>query len=569
MKKRIWLAAAGAATLALLFRNRRQLVRRLLDLPPAPYDVRVSRNLQVPTGDGLTLATDHYAPATAGSFPTILIRTPYGRRVSAAFSARRFAAYGYHVLAQDVRGRFGSDGEFAPFLHEAADGEATLDWLAEQPWYNGVLGMWGQSYVGYVQWALATARPEAVDALCVIIASSRGTATGEGQGGFHFELALRWMILLDALNSLTGRGRAWAPWRTLWRLLPPGQNRVVQPALTHLPLQELDRLTTGMEFSHYRQSLQAKPPPQWVETDRRPLLSRVTAPVHLVGGWYDFMLPDLLGDYAALRAAGRCPHLTIGPWHHVAWGLRGVSMRLGLEWFEAHLKGDKAGLRDQPVRVYVMGADEWRDLPLWPPPATPIRHYLREAAGLAQSPPPPAVPPDHYRYDPADPTPAVGGTRFLEGAGPRDNRVLEARSDVLTYTSPPLTEAVNVIGPVRAELFVDSTLPYADFFARLCDVDRSGRSLNLCDGLYRVEPGKGTRQPDGTLRLEVDMGATAHRFRRGHRIRLQISSGAHPRYLRNLGTGRPLETATEMRAATQTIYHDAAHPAALILPLVS
>ncbi|MCP4594133.1 MAG: CocE/NonD family hydrolase, partial [bacterium] len=191
-------------------------------------------------------------------------------------------------------------------------------------------------------------------------------------------------------------------------------------------------------------------------------------------------------------------------------------------------------------------------------------------ARLATESPPAESSPDHYVYDPADPTPATGGP-FLgrRGAGPQDNRALEARPDVLCYTTPPLQHDVDVIGPVRTELYVRSSLAHTDFFARLCDVEPDGRSINVCDGLFRVEPGKGEPQPDGSLRIEIDMWATAYRFRTGHRLRLQVSSGAHPRWSRNLGTGEPLATGTLLAVAEQAIYHDADHPSALVLPLSS
>jgi putative CocE/NonD family hydrolase len=454
-------------------------------------------------------------------------------------------------------------------MNEVADGEATLDWLAQQPWHNGVLGMWGPSYVGYVQWAAATARPDAFQALCPIVASSRGAFTGDDQDGFPFELVLRWMVLLDALNSLTGRERAWEPWRGLWRIFPFGQTRLVRPAFNHLPLQELDRLLVGREVPHYRRALQPAPPALWAETDRRPLLDAVEAPVHLIGGWYDFMLDDLLADCETLRAAGHEPYLTVGPWHHLDNRLRGISLRLGLAWFDTHLKGRRERISEEPVRLYMLGADRWRNFSSWPPPASCTRYYLQEAGALARALPPANSRPDQYHYDPTDPTPAVGGARFIEGAGQVDNSKLEARPDVLTYTSLPLTRPLEIAGPVRAELFVRSSLAHTDFFARLCDVDPSGRSLNLCDGLYRVEPGKGEPQADGSLRLEVKMSATAHQFRAGHRIRLQLSSGAHPRHARNLGTGAPRAEATQMRVALQTIYHDEAHPSTLVLPVIN
>jgi putative CocE/NonD family hydrolase len=179
-------------------------------------------------------------------------------------------------------------------------------------------------------------------------------------------------------------------------------------------------------------------------------------------------------------------------------------------------------------------------------------------------------PPDSYRYDPADPTPAVGGALLaFQGAGPQDNCRLEARTDVLCYTTPSLERDLDVIGLVRLELFAWSSLGRTDFFGRLCDVYPDGRSTNICDGLFRVEPGRGQAQPDGTLRIEIDMWATAHRFRRGHRLRLQVSSGAHPRWSRNLGTGEAVATGVRMKVAEQTVYHDAAHPSALVLPVAS
>ena len=219
-----------------------------------------------------------------------------------------------------------------------------------------------------------------------------------------------------------------------------------------------------------------------------------------------------------------------------------------------------------PVRL---GADEWREFDAWPPPAEETRYHLHSDGGLSSEAAPAGSSPDRYRYDPADPTPAVGGPLFgLSGKrGAVDNRELESRSDVLVYTTAPLQRDVEIIGPVRLELYARSSLEHADFFGRLCDVHPDGKSINVCDGLFRLEPGRGEQQPDGSSRIEIDMWATAYRFRRGHSIRLQVSSGAHPHWNRNLGTGEPTATATTMVAAEQTIYHDREHPSAVILPV--
>jgi putative CocE/NonD family hydrolase len=304
--------------------------------------------------------------------------------------------------------------------------------------------------------------------------------------------------------------------------------------------------------------------------DHRDAVSRVTAPVHLVGGWYDYYLRGLLRDYHALVATGHRPYLTIGPWYHGQPEGLLAGLRAGLAWFDAHLKGQRAALREDPVRIRVMGQETWRDLDAFPPPVRLVRYYLHPAGGLSTGPPPPGGAPDSYRYDPADPTPAVGGALLaLRGAGARDNRALEARPDVLCYTTEPLARDVEVAGLVRLELFARSSLAHTDFFGRLCDVAPDGRSTNVCDGLVRVAPGSDARQADGSLRLEIDLWATAYRFLEGHRLRLQVSSGAHPRWSRNLGTGESLTSGVGMAPADQAIYHDATYPSAIVLPVVN
>ncbi len=339
-------------------------------------------------------------------------------------------------------------------------------------------------------------------------------------------------------------------------------------------------VAVGHPVSFYREWL-AHPSaddPYWQRLNHDPGVPHATTAAHLVSGWYDLFLRELLADYAALKAAGRAPYLTIGPWAHTDLRLMAAALREGIAWFDAHLKEDRHRLRARPVRIYVMGADReaWRELDSWPPPAQETRYYLHANGRLSTEAPAADSPPDNYRYDPADPTPSVGGPLLMIPSGPMDNRALEARPDVLTYTTPPLASDVEVIGPVRLELYARSSLAHTDFFGRLCDVHPDGRSINVCDGLFRVEPAASnlakvlepSQGSDGILRIEVDMWATAHRFRQGHRIRLQVSSGAHPRWARNLGTGEPIASGTRMLVAGQTIYHGSAHPSALVLPVV-
>ena len=555
-----------------LYRRRWWGLARLLGLPSARYAVRLTQSLAVPMPDGVVLRADHYYPRDPGSFPTILIRSPYGRgtdlpaplgwpfRVLGAL----LAACGYHVLIQTTRGRFDSGGTFDPGMDEGDDGRATLAWIAAQPWFNGALGTWGPSYLGFTQWALAVDAPPYLKALVPASTSSRLGALIHADGALALDLALRWIFFLEALDT-AGR---WTGLHALYRVRPANQARALAPAFSHLPLGEADAIAFGRPVAYGRAWLAAggAQDPSRERSDHRAGVARVTAPVLLLSGWYDFMLSELLADYALLQAAGRPPRLVIGPWAHTDMFLGLTNLREGLRWFETYLKG-VAPRPSSPVRLFVLGARRWRNLETWPPPAHATRLFLQGGAGLAPDPAPAATPPDSYRYDPADPTPAVGGALLFPPAGPRDNRDLEARPDVLCYTTAPLAADLEVIGPVTLELYVCSDREHTDFFGRVCDVHPGGLSVNICDGLFRVAPGRGTPQPDGSLRLVIALGATAVCFRRGHRIRLQVSSGAHPRWSRNLGTGDPPFAGTGMVVATQTIYHDRAHPAALVLPV--
>jgi putative CocE/NonD family hydrolase len=553
---------------------RRSLLARLLKLPPPRYGVSVQRDIAVPAPGSVHLFTDHYAPKAAGDFPTILIRTPYGRGKEvfmgggyalAELPAQRFAERGYHVIVQGARGCYESEGEFSPHANEAADGEAAVNWIARQPWFNGVLATWGPSYLGYMQWATAARAAASLSGMVIMIASSENFGVTHPDRAFGLETRLRWSQGMFEQSEIH---RA-SLWKKLAHRFFGGSEKRLKAAYYHLPLLEADAVAVGQPVSLYREVLSRPQPgdPYWTARNHSFAVADVAAPIHLIGGWYDYYLRGLLADYRSLRIAGRNPYLTIGPWNHAnAKGMM-TGLRQGIDWFDAHLKGDDR-LRKKPVRIYVMGSDEWRELDDFPPAAEPTRYYLHEKAVLAADTPPVTSPPDHYRYDPADPTPAVGGALLaFKGAGPQDNRPLEARSDVLCYTSRPVERGLEIIGPVRLELFIRSSLAHTDFFGRLCDVSADGRSTNICDGLVRIELGVGEAQPDGTLRIEVDLWATAHRFRHGNRLRLQVSSGAHPRWSRNLGNVESLATGTSTAVADQTVYHDASHPSALLLPV--
>lgn len=580
--------ALGLLSLALaglgLYRFRRQFLRYWLRLSPIKENVVVQQGIRIPMPDGVELVADLYRPASERLFPTILIRTPYGRGTSAgpvglapAFIAQRFAERGYNVLIQDVRGRFDSKGEFVPFVHEANDGLATLRWIERQPWFNGVLGMWGPSYLGYTQWAVAGSAPLYLKALVPMISGSGLPLMGLRDRAFALDTLLRWILDLEDMEQATG----WAGFRWARFLRQEGRLR---RGFDHLPLAQADQQVVGHAVPFFQEWLHptSAQVDAWRNMDCRPKLGKVTAAVHLVGGWYDILLRETLDDYQLLRQSGRQPYLTIGPWTHLDLAGTWEGLRQGLAWFDAFLKGDRRALREKPVQVYLLGADRWRELSVWPPASKPRTLFLSAAApalekkpgharGGSLQPQPPSAEeaPEVYIYDPHNPTPAVGGAMMNLQAGPRDNRLLERRPDVLIYTSEPLTADLEVMGVPRLTLFVRSNRAHTDFFARLCDVYPDGRSINITDGFFRVEPGYGELQPDGTLRLELELWPTAVCFRAGHRLRLQISSGAHPRWNRNLGTGEPFAEGVTMVTAEQRVFHDAAHPSALSLPVVN
>jgi len=457
------------------------------------------------------------------------------------------------VIIQATRGRLDSDGDFVPLARERDDGQDTLSWVAEQPWCDGRIGMFGGSYMGYTQWAAAAGAPGVLKAIVPHITSTHGRDWVYPGGAFAFDARLRWAGTIHMLDH----GQA---------LRDAERERRYAAAFRHLPVIEADAIAFGRPTPFYRDWLSHPPDsPFWQAHDQSNALA-AAPPAHLIGGWYDYMLHGQLQDYAALRAAGQTPYLTIGPWTHGSIGSMATGMRESLTWLNAHLKDQRADLRTKPVHIFVMNAG-WRDFDHWPPPAQTQRLYLCNNGVLGDLPAETSTP-DHFRYDPADPTPMIGGPLLSPPNGPQDQRPLEARRDILVYTSPPLTATMPVIGPVRLELFAHSSLAYTDFVGRLCVVKRNGSSINLCDGLVRVSPGS-CEELAGIWRIVIDMWATAYRFQAGEQIRLHLASGAHPRWSRNLGRGGPIGTETAMQSAEQTIYHDRAHPSALVLPCVS
>ena len=529
------------------------------------YDVKVERDLVVTAHDGVKLMTDVYHPIGLERGAVIVERSGYGRALMSAL-AEAFAARGYHYVLQTVRGIDGSGGEHDVF-QEPADGRAIAAWIDEQPWFDGNLGVNGASYMGFTAYSLASTRPPNLKAMCVSVFGSDRRFAWLSGGSMAWELVLGWNVLQ-------------------WRLAQSGVARTMEEAAAgdglrltgfddaflHLPMGEAGKLMTGEDVRLLNQVLEHSEPgdPFWDPLVFTGMLDGFDVPLCLIDNWHDYQLPRTIDDYQILAASNAAPHrLVLRPGAHAGEGDFDANayIEVPLAWFDTHLRGIPGRVPAEPVTFTVTGdGRETRDVESWPPPHTPTPWYLHADGRLSTSPSDDESDGrDAYRYDPNDPTPSFGGIGLFTG-GMVDNRELEARDDVLVYTSDVLEEALEIVGPVHADLVVGSSLDHTDFFVRLCDVHPNEQSYNVCDGLQRFRPADIVRRDDGTFTARVRLWDTAYRFGKGHRVRVQVSSGAHPVYVRNLGTGDPLLTATTWRVAEQAVFHDRARASAVVLP---
>ena len=540
---------AGRA--AKLPRHVRFLTRRSRKGLPAPAcRVTLERGIRIPMPDGTHQLADRYIPQAGGPCPTLLVRTPYGRGFPYDFMyGGLFAEQGYHVLLQSTRGTGGSGGTCEPFTDEAADAHATMAWLRGQPWFNGSLATIGASYLGFTQWALASDPPPELKAMIVQVSGDDFYGFIYPGGAFAMEATL------TGVAAMLSQDRGFRAF----------MSAVLRLVLTHRKVWRTVPLVPGYERAFgkrvgYLEDWLAHPAardPYWAPRRADPDIES-TPPVHLLGGWYDVLLDQTLDSYRRVRQAGRTVRLVVGPWNHTSGFSKAMPIIAAeaLAWLRAQLTGTGEAPGPTPVRVHVGeigGPGQWRDLADWPPPGAVEQSWHLHADGTLTDVPGEGM--SSFRYDPGDPTPSVGGPRMdSNGFGPKDNRKLEARDDVLTFTGPLIGAPQEVIGPVSLRLRVRGRSPYFDVFARLCDVDAQGASWNICDGLLRLD-GSRPADLDGWTEIEVAMSATAHRFAAGHRLRVQVSGGAHPRWARNTGTAVQIATATSLVPVDIEISH--------------
>ncbi|MGW4484469.1 CocE/NonD family hydrolase [Amycolatopsis sp. NPDC004368] len=530
----------------------------LLGLPKAEGPAPVAtKGLRIPMPDGVHLVADRYAPAGLRSGPVVLIRTPYGRTGPlAALFGSVFARQGLQTVVQSTRGTFGSEGEFRPFHLEREDGIATAEWLREQPWCDGRLATAGASYLGHTQWALGPYLDPPLEAMALAVTASEFVTTFYPGGVLAADNMVSW-------SSMIGRQEE------RFAALPnPLQARRTRQAMGHLPINAADVAAIGKQVLFLRDVTTHAEPGDgyWAMSDHSAEVAGLSVPVSMVTGWYDLFITGQLRDFRTLQDAGRAPRITIGPWAHGDPASLRVTVQDQIGFLRAHLLGDRAQLQRSPVRLYLQQAATWLDFDVWPPESTATDSHLRPIGGLGEVADAGARP-TTFTYDPADPTPAVGGPLLTGKNKQQDNKVVEARDDVLVFTGEPLIADLDVIGEVSATVFVRTELGHADVYVRICDVDQNGRSANVTDGILRLRPGAPESDGDGIVTAQVTLDPTAYRFRRGHRLRVQVAGGAFPRFARNHGTGEPVASAVDGKPNRFEIFHDAAHPSRVTLPV--
>jgi len=529
---------------------------------PARYSVSPARQMEFTTSDGVALAADVYHPIGLKRSPTILVRIPLTdtvwNRVRTTSIARFWAARGYTIVMQGTRGRYHSGGVFEPLSHEREDGIETMRWLQHQPWYNGKVATWGGSAFGQTQWAIADQHDPGVGAFFVQIASSHFYTVFHPGGAFALESGLYW-----ALNSNGPRDR-------------DVDMAALDRGAKAFPTLMADN-AAGAQVPFFDTWVQAaRDSAYWRNADGEDRARHASAPMLLLGGWYDPFLPTMLQDFADLSAenASRDTRLIIGPYAHareIVWPgaklaepYRRASVAPALAWFDSRLAVTTAALRMPRVRIFVLGENVWRDENEWPLARTNFTSlYLREGGRLLNEASQDRDAHDHYLYDPRNPVPTLGGAMIGPRGGVARQAPIGTRADVLSFVTPVLEKPVEITGPVRAVLWVATDAPSTDFTAKLSDVYPDGAAYNLVDGILRREYARGAK-----TRIEIELGPISVLVPPGHRLRLDVSSSNHPRFDRNPNTGERAATATQTIVANQTLWRGAGAASEIVLPII-
>jgi uncharacterized protein len=562
------------------------------------YAVIFERNVTMKTRDGVTLYADIYHPKADGQFPVLLQRTPYDKNGGFSFGLDA-ASRGYVAVIQDVRGRYTSEGEWYTFRHESEDGFDTVEWAAALPYSNGKVGMWGGSYVGATQMLAAIAHPPHLAGICPVVTASNYHENWTYQGG-----ALEQWFDESWTSGLSQN--------TLDRQVAKATDATKgdsQLPLASYPLFNFSDLRTSdltASLAPYFLDWLAHPAydDYWKRVAIEEHYPEINVPVLTIAAWYDIFQAGSLANYVGLKAhagseaARRGQHLLVTVGGHAGNGRKIGDVDFGaaaaefdeneitLSWYDYLFKGVQNEFAQKPVKIFVMGSNQWRQEDDWPLARARNTKYFLHSQGKANtangngslsSEAPHSEPADRFVYDPANPVPTIGGLLCCDSKhlqpGARDQRPAEARDDVLVYSTPAFSRDMEVTGPVTLELYAESSAVDTDFTAKLVDVGPDGFARNLNDGIIRARYRDSRERadllkPGQVYKFTIDLWSTSNVFLKGHALRLEISSSNFPRFDRNLNTAEQPESGQKFISATNVIYHDARHPSALILPVV-
>lgn len=561
-------------------------------------EIRIVRQVAIPMRDGTILYADIYRPAKPGKYAVIVTRTPYGLQRDNVHHERmtKFAQNGYIGIVQDVRGRYESDGKWDPFRDEANDGHDTIEWIAKQDFSNGKIATQGGSYLGHNQWAAASQSPPSLDAIFPSVASTNLYANWITMGGaFRLSFNYGWGVV-----RMPNRIMLPQYWHTA--AYTP-EELTYDNILMHLPLKDGDLESAGYAVQHYRDWVKHESYDEyWKSISDEERFEKVLVPAYNTGGWFDVFLMGTLNGYTGMKNRGGTPEarqgtkLLVGPWGHGP-GTKYGDLDFGahafvdlyeeeLRYYDFHLKGIKNGIdTEKPVKIFYMGENQWRHEDNWPIPGTQYKElYLSGDApantlrggGKLSFDKPSKTGLDKYLYDPNQPVMTYGGNNCCGTptiAGPKDQRNIERRNDVLVYTSEFLMEPITVAGPITMKLHASTDGPDTDWMIKLVDVYPDGSAYPVSEGILRARFKDGLDKinlltPNQVYEFEIEMMGTANVFKPGHRIRIDITSSNFPQFDRNPNTGKPLGSDAEVRIAQQTIHHGGARPSHIVLPLV-
>ncbi len=551
------------------------------------YRVRTLTDVKTPMRDGVDLSSDIYLPDAHGEFPTVLIRTPYDNTQERIVEkARRLASNGYACVAQDVRGRWDSDGRWYALVNEGKDGYDTQEWIGKQEWSDGKIGMSGASYLGHVQWQSAPYASKHLTCIAPRVVPCDFYHALYYGGAFNLHLLITWGM------STSGRTRqtiSYENWTEAFRILP---------------LIDMDEIA-GYDIDFWKDWVRHPIDDElWAQTNVERKFDAFQVPALVMGGWYDVFCNQTFRNYTGLINSEGAPatkqsRLIMGAWPHGLSASRqtgdvdfGAGSMYDLElyemkWFDYWLRGNENGvLDDPPIKLFVMGANQWRDESEWPLARTDWQRWHLHSGGNANTvrgdgtlatDAPDDEPDDHFVYDPMFPVPTLGGNTCCNPEivpwGPYDQRPIEMRNDVLCYTSAPLEEDMEVTGPIIVTLYATTDCRDTDWTAKLVDVSPGGYAMNLCDGIRRASYRESMTEPtliepNRVYEYEIELTPTSNVFKKGHMVRVEISSSNFPHFDRNPNTGNAFGMDTDMRTANQIVHHSRAYPSHITLPVI-